>query len=110
MKNPAIGDVEVARIVQKNFLEIHDALQKPITPGGDTVDMTYLQLVVDACAWTLALRGYEQNTSRVWLRRMPDGSYVHLNEPDPPQPGEPALPEIWTVTPEVTIQDEEPTE
>lgn len=101
---------EVARAVQKNYLEIHDALQKPMTPAGDTVDMTYLQLVVDACAWTLALRGYEQNTDHVWLRRLPDGSYALLNEPDPPQPGEPSTAELWTVTPKVTIEDEEPTE
>ncbi|HJT94910.1 MAG TPA: hypothetical protein VJ777_23740 [Mycobacterium sp.] len=110
MRNPTPADVDLVRTVQKNYLEIHEALQKPMTPGGDTVDMTYLQLVVDACAWTLALRGYEQNTDRVWLRRLPDGSYVHLNEPDPPPVGDSSTSELWTVTPKVTIEDEEPSQ
>ena len=108
MRNPKRADEGLLRTVQKNYLDIHEALQKPMTPGGDTVDMTYLQLVVDACAWTLALRGYEQNTDRVWLRRLPDGSYAHLNEPDPPLVGDNSESEFWTVTPKVTINDEEP--
>lgn len=110
MLNLTPANEEVARAVRKNYLEIHDALQKPMTPAGDTVDMTYLQLVVDACAWTLALRGYEQNTDRVWLRRLADGTYAFLNEPDPPPSGERNPSELWTVTPKVTIEDEEPTE
>jgi len=109
MRNPTPADVDLVRTVQENYLKIHAALQKPMTPAGDTVDMTYLQLVVDACAWTLALRGFEQNTARVWLRQLPDGSYVHLNEPDSPQVGgSDSKSEIWTVTPKVTINDEEP--
>lgn len=107
MKAPTPGDIEQARKVQRNYLAVREAIQRPITPGGDTVEMSFMTTVVDAIAYTLAMRGWEQ-VGALWLRQLPDGSYRHFHEPEPdPDAGTCAATEIWSVTPRVTINDEE---